>query len=326
MPDPTERLVNLALFLAHEQRPVTADECRREVAGYPEAQDRAAFERMFERDKDVLRGAGFVIRVVKGDDGESYELDRDATFATDVEIDADTAAALSCAGTALAADPSFPMREDLRSALLKLGGSVPRAASARVFSQLADEAHEAQADAVTQLTRAVAARKTVEFDYVNAAGVGSHRLVAPYGTFLRAGRWYLVGRDTALDEVRVFSLARLTGLSVETRRPKTPDFERPDGFDVGSYLLLPFQYGGDPFEAEIVFDPDLAWRVPSLTRGRGALESAKDGLVWRVDCRDADRLLRWTIEHGPGIRVTGPAPLLERLEHALADVAKAHRG
>ena len=321
MSDPTERLVNLALFLAHEQRPVTAEECRREVAGYPEVQDQAAFERMFERDKDFLRGAGFAILVVQGDDAESYELDRAATFATDIEMDAEAAAALSCAATALVADPAFPMRDELRSALLKLGGSVPTSTASLVSSQLAHEAPEAQGDAVSELTGAVAARKTVEFDYVNAAGVASHRRVEPHGTFLRAGRWYVVGRDTALDEVRVFSLARLAELSVETR-----DFERPDGFDVGSYLLLPFQYGSERFEAEIVFDPDAAWRVASLTRGRGALESAEDGLVWRVDCCDSERLIRWTIEHGPGIRVKGPEPLLARVRQALEEAAEAHYG
>jgi predicted DNA-binding transcriptional regulator YafY len=218
------------------------------------------------------------------------------------------------------------MREELRSSLLKLGGSVPTAASALVASQLADEAPEAQADAVSELTGAVAARKIVEFDYVNAAGAASHRRVEPFGTFLRAGRWYLVGRDTTLDEVRVFSLARLAGLSVETRRPKTHDFERPEGFDVGSYLLLPFQYGSERFEAEIAFDPDAAWRVPSLTRGRGAVESAEYGLVWRIDCRDSERLLRWTIEHGPGIRVKGPDQLLAQLRRALEDTAEAHCG
>jgi predicted DNA-binding transcriptional regulator YafY len=281
---------------------------------------------MFERDKDVLRGVGFAILVVQGDEGESYELDRAATFATEVEMDAEATAALSCAATALAADPAFPMRDELRSALLKLGGSVPTAATELVVSRLAAESPEAQGEAVSKLTGAVEARKTVEFDYVNAAGVASHRRAEPYGTFLRAGRWYLVGRDTTLQETRVFALTRLSELSVATRRPKTHDFERPDGFDVGSYLLLPFQYGSEGFEAEITFDPDAAWRVPSLTKGRGTVESAEEGLVWRIDCRDSERLLRWTIEHGPGIRVSGPQELLARLKHALEDVAEAHRG
>jgi proteasome accessory factor B len=326
MTDATERLVNLALFLAYERGPVTAEECRREVGGYPSGQDHAAFERMFERDKEVLRGAGFVIRVVVGDDGESYELDREATFGTDVELDEDLAAALSCAGAALAADPSFPMRAELRSALAKLGGDLPRPGAGRVTSHLTDEAGDASGELVSALAAAVVSRKTAEFDYVNAGGVAGRRIVEPYGTFLRVGRWYVVGRDTGLDEVRVFSLSRISGLGIESRRPKTPDFEPPAGFDVGDYLLLPFQYGDEDFEAQLLFEPDAAWRAPRLTRGRGALEPTEAGLAWRVDVRDGDRLLRWVIEQGPGIRVEGPLRLRDRLRDALERVERAHVG
>jgi len=81
----TERIVNLALFLASAHRPVSATEISLSVAGYPRDQNEAAFNRMFERDKDDLRAAGLVITIDRSGDVESYRFDPDATYADAVE-------------------------------------------------------------------------------------------------------------------------------------------------------------------------------------------------------------------------------------------------
>src|SRR5690606_27874747 len=60
-----ERLLNLLAFLLTTSRPVTADEIRNRVAGYGGASD-DAFHRMFERDKDLLRGIGIPLEHTEG--------------------------------------------------------------------------------------------------------------------------------------------------------------------------------------------------------------------------------------------------------------------
>jgi len=64
----SERIVNLALYLASAVHPVSANEIAVNVAGYSPDQNAAAFGRMFERDKDDLRHAGIVIELDRSDD------------------------------------------------------------------------------------------------------------------------------------------------------------------------------------------------------------------------------------------------------------------
>ena len=55
-----ERLLNLTAALLDTPRPLTAEQLRQRVPGYPE--DAVAFHRAFERDKDDLRELGIPLR------------------------------------------------------------------------------------------------------------------------------------------------------------------------------------------------------------------------------------------------------------------------
>jgi proteasome accessory factor B len=320
--DSAERLINLALFLAGSRTPVTAEGCRAAGLGYPEGQDAPAFGRMFERDKDVLRAAGLPIEVDRAGETEAYRLEP-AAYAAPVHLSAEELAALAATGAAMLADPSFPLTDDLRYALAKLTAFADTPAPA-VAARLADEAPEAQGEAAAALASAVTARKRVTFGYTNLAGRSGTREVEPYAIFLREGRWYLVGRDTSRDEVRTYTLARMTELSANAERPKSADFERPEGFDVAAYVLLPFQYGPAERTATVRFAPEAAWRAERVTARQGTLECQADGAVlWRVPVADPDRLVRWIVENGPGVTPVD-ADLRALLVEGLRKVVELH--
>lgn len=322
MVDSAERLINLALFLAGARSSVTAEECRTAGLGYPADQDDLAFARMFERDKDILRAAGLPIEVDRGGETEAYRLEP-AAYAAPVQLSAEELAALAVAGAAMMSDPSFPLASDLRYALAKLTAFAD-APAPTVAARLADEAPEAQGESAATLAAAVAARKRVRFGYTNVAGRSGTRDVEPYALFLREGRWYLVGRDPARDEVRTYALARVTDLAVDPDRPKSPDFDRPADFDVAAYVLLPFQYGPAARVATLRFAPDAAWRAERLTARQGGLEAQSDGSVlWQVLVGDEDRLLRWIVENGPGITPVD-LDLRARLAAGLRKVVAVH--
>ena len=273
MSSAVERLVNLALYLANATTPVSAEEIRTEVIGYSADQADDAFKRQFERDKDDLRASGFVILTDPENEGY-YRLDRSATFAGPLDLTPQEAAAVRAAASALVDDPSFPFTEDLRLALAKISsavesGDVPAAA------RLADESPDQQGAVVAELVAAAGACKSVTFGYTNSHGISAPHEVEPYGLFLHDGRWYLVGRDTAKDEERTYTVARMSDIAVNHVRPKSPDFERPEGFDVARFVRLPFQYGAPDteFTATIHFDAAAAWRAPSLSAGHGDLET-----------------------------------------------------
>ncbi|MCE5191263.1 MAG: WYL domain-containing protein [Actinomycetia bacterium] len=320
MPDPGERLVNLALFLAKTPRFVSAEELRGEGLGYPEDQDEAAFLRMFERDKDALRAAGIAVDV---DEDGRYRVNRTRTFAGSLTLCAEETAAIRTAVAALAVDEAFPFAADLTIALAKLGqGAAPPVA---VATALVDEDPRAQGASAALAAEAIAARKLLTFDYTNAKGEARLHEAAPYGIFFREGRWYLVGLDTSIGEIRVYALKRATHLTVNPVAPRTPDFERPEWFSVAEYSLLPFQYGPEPFDAVVRFSAEDAWRAPRLSGGNGVIEEQPDGgALWRVRAGDARALAAWCVEHGPGVTPLEPAAIVDAFRMGLQEVLARH--
>jgi proteasome accessory factor B len=321
--DPIERIVNLVLYLAAARGAVKAQNVRAEVTGYPEGQDDDAFIRMFERDKDDLRRMGFAI---ESDEQGNYRIDTARSFASAVELTPAEAATVRVAGAAALSDAGFPFAAELRLALAKLSAETD-SRQLPVFARLADEDPERQGETVAALTAAEAGGKRVSFGYTNSLGVSAPHEVEPYGLFLHDGRWYAVGRDTSLDEVRTYTVARMRDVSVDAARPRTRDFERPIDFDVAAYARLPFQYGAEDaqFAAVIEVNSGSAWRIKSLTAGQGDLVPATGGAVtWTVTARSHSRLLRFIIENGPGLRLVGPPEVLARMRADLERTVALH--
>jgi proteasome accessory factor B len=322
--DSTERLVNLALLLASCSRPLTAEQCRAAELGYPSGQDDAAFIRMFERDKDALRAAGLVIDVTDNGDTEAYRLDSEATYAHPVELAGEEISAIRAVTAALADDTSFPFRDDLAFALGKLGtyGAEGTLATTEIADDEDSAGHSLDARA---LAEAVQTRKTVTFHYTNNAGETRRRTVYPYGVFFREGEWYVAGRDCDADMIKTFAVSRIRDLDVNPIRPRTPDFDRPEGFDVREHELLPFQIGPVSAQARIRFEPDAAWRAPGLARGRGTIDTLPDGsVVWTVPVAHIARLASWLLDQGPGLLPVEPPELLTAVRDGLRAVAAAH--
>jgi proteasome accessory factor B len=325
--DATERIVNLAFYLAAAHRAVSAAEIGSHVAGYPDGQTPEAFGRMFERDKEDLRAAGLVVALDRSGDVERYRLDESATFADTVALTPVEAVELRTAAAAMLADASFPFTDDLRPAIAKVVAAARTPAGharAVLPSASADEAPEAQGAAVAELAGAVVARKRVGFDYTGARGRDSQRAVEPWGLFARDGRWYLVAFDPGSDGVRVFAVSRMSALSVAPR-PKTPDFASPEGFDVAGYMLMPFQYGPRAVEATLLLSGPAARRAQALVAGQGVLHEGPQGsLTWSVPVASEELLARWIVSHGPGIEALAPATLVARVRDGLAEVVRLH--
>ena len=327
MADATERIVNLAFFLAAAHRPVSATEISAHVAGYPSGQTPEAFGRMFERDKEDLRAAGLVIVLDRTGVVERYTFDENATYAEAVALTPLEAVELRTAAAAMLADDSFPFAEDLRPAMAKVVAATRRPSGASdviLASASADEAPESQGAAVARLTTAIADHKRVSFRYVDAKGGSSAREVEPWGLFAQDGRWYLVAFDPAADGVRTFAAPRMTDLAVAPR-PKTPDFEPPADFSVADYMVMPFQYGQNTVEALVEFTAPAAGRAPALTAGRGILGRGAGGaVVWRVPVSSTELFAHWVVENGPAIRVLEPRELADAVRAGLASVVALH--
>lgn len=325
MTDAVERIINLALLLATARAPLTADRIRREVKGYPppREQDADAFRRMLERDKETLRAAGFVIEC---DAAGRYSLNAHETFVAAISLTAEERALIRAIGIAMLQDPSFPFRDDLRYALAKIAETTE---SARAFAPVRDtyETPGYQAETVARLVAAASSAKRISFGYTNSLGEHKHHEVEAYGLFARDGCWYLVGRDTAINEIRTYSVARTVDVKIDSTRPKSPDFVRPADFRVAAFIRHPFQFGSEDLVATIAFDPAQAWRAEALAAGIGDLAIAPDGsITWTVRARNRRRLLQWVVENGPGLEIISPSSLNRELTAGFLRVATTHGG
>lgn len=276
-----ERLLNLTAALLNASRPLSAVELRELVPGYPDADDKAAFRRAFERDKDALRTMGIPLELaeVPGTDPpvEGYRIHRDRYALADPGLDADELAALHLATAAVRLDG---LRGD--AALWKLGGT-PEGAAAPEATAAATVGALPAIPQLAPIFGAVAERRTVTFGYRART-----RRVDPYRLSFARGRWYLSGFDHDRGEDRQFRLDRIDG-DIEVGEEGA--FERPPQVRTGPGV--PWQMGEEaPVAARVRIDADQAgWAVDHLGPD-AVVDRDPDGaveVVLTVTNRDAFR-------------------------------------
>lgn len=206
MVEKLERQMSLLAALLQTEHPLTAADLHSRVEGYPE--DRTAFRRAFERDKDDLRRLGVPIEMVSTQTDESnidgYMVRRDDYYLHDLGLDPDETVALAMALRLIRLEGA-----DADDAIWKLGGAALDEGSTAEIGAIA------MGPAVTQLHRAIKQKITVSFGYRGAA-----RLVEPWRLAFRRGHWYLSGFDVDRSDARSFRLDRVDGAI-------TPDDSRP---------------------------------------------------------------------------------------------------
>jgi predicted DNA-binding transcriptional regulator YafY len=196
--DKLERLLNLTAVLLDTGRPLTAEEIRERVEGYPPPG--AAFRRTFERDKDDLRVLGIPLRVERAPATnppvDGYRIDPDDYYLPDPGLEPDELAALHLASLAVRLEGVGD-----REALWKLGGLVGHGEP-----EGATVASLPSHPALVPLFQAIVDRRQVCFGYR-----GEQRTVDPWRLDFNRGRWYLTGFDHLRAGERNFRLDRIEG-------------------------------------------------------------------------------------------------------------------
>lgn len=248
MPAPKlERLLNLTALLLAARVPVTAGEIQRQL-DYPE--DKAAFRRAFERDKDELRGMGIPLEVstVPGSNPpvDGYRIPPDEYALRDPGLTTDELAALHLAASAVQVEGLSPT-----AGLLKLGGLVgsPEPDAGVHVAALPADAN------LGVLFEAVSRRTPVELRYRD-----TDRRIDPWRLEFQRGRWYLSGLDHTHGEERNFRLDRIEGpvqLLDEPPFDVPPPAEHP-GRTRGTWALG----GEEVVTARLRIDAELApWAI-----------------------------------------------------------------
>ena len=237
-----ERLLNLIATLLDAPRPVTADELRRRVPGYPDA--KTNFRRAFERDKEDLRSMGVPIRIepvpLSNPPAEGYRIRKDEYYLRDPGLEPDERAALQLAAATVRLDGLAGA-----GALWKLGGREP-----------AVDRSDELADLPSDPNLAAVFSGVLEHRRLRFAYRGTDRRVDPWRLVFRRGRWYLTGYDHGRGDERLYRLDRVAG-SVEVEEEtgaftRPPEAQRPiqlDQWEIGDE---------QPVTARVLIDPDAA--------------------------------------------------------------------
>ncbi|MFT7600609.1 MAG: proteasome accessory factor B [Acidimicrobiales bacterium] len=195
-----ERLLNLTAVLLDTAQPLTAEEIRSLVEGYPPAD--ASFRRSFERDKDDLRSLGIPLRIEKvpltDPPLDGYRIPPDEYYLPDPGLSPDELAALHLASLAVKLEGLGGTEAE---ALWKLGGVDQEAGAPLVEPQLADLPSD---PALIPMFAAIRARQQVGFLYK-----GEQRRVDPWRLSFQRGRWYLSGHDHLRGGERNYRLDRV---------------------------------------------------------------------------------------------------------------------
>lgn len=278
--DRSKRLLDLVMLLLRARTPVTYREIREQFPAYQTANAEAGL-RAFERDKADLLDLGVPIRYITPEEDDSledggYVIDLKRFRMPEVRLTADEVSALVLAASVARAMPggAYPKIVDL--ALKKLAFDLPElpdtptefprnpSQTTPVLVHFPEQRPVGFAreigESFATLESAVRFRKKVTFTYA-AAGTGtvSRREVDPYGLVYRDAAWVLVGWCHLRKEVRSFRVDRMRDV-VMAPKPKSPDFERPEGLDVRDYASRsPWTFATEPAEdVELEIRPEAA--------------------------------------------------------------------
>jgi proteasome accessory factor B len=242
--DKLERLLNLTAALLHTARPLTAEELRERVQGYPE--NFASFRRAFERDKEDLREMGIPISVESIEGAErpidGYRIHHSDYYLRDPGLDPEELAAINLALSAVRLEGIQGVE-----ALWKLGGVVEGDEQGRELASLPTD------PSLVPLFAAIVECRPVTFSYRGSERT-SERTLEPYRLDYQRGRWYASGRDRLTGEIRHFRLDRVEGgITVGD----AAGFDRPAEPTRG--LSQPWEFGeGEAVIARLLVDAEQA--------------------------------------------------------------------
>jgi predicted DNA-binding transcriptional regulator YafY len=262
--DKLERLLNLTATLLDTSRPLTAEDLRERVPGYPDGLP--AFRRAFERDKEDLREMGIPITMepIEGEERvmDGYTIRASDYYLRDPGLEPDELAALNLAASAVKLEGVQGIE-----ALWKLGGTVDVGSSGELASLPSDPA-------LVPLFGAIVDCRAVTFRYRGSERTAD-RTLDPYRLDYRRGHWYVTGRDHASDESRNFRVDRIEG---ELAVGDPGAFVRPE--QLPDEPAQPWEFGeGEPVAARLLVDGrQVRWARQHLGEG-AVVEERDDGSV-----------------------------------------------
>jgi proteasome accessory factor B len=220
----TERLINLTLALLATKRHLSKSEIFKKIPGYEGSAETK--ERMFERDKEELRGLGIQIEVSNFDplfeDELGYLIDSESLQFRNDEFSKEELLLLTMAANLW---HESALQLDSKAALLKiqsLSGPVESDATSAPRIKLNEDIR-----LLMSAFTAIENRQTLSFTYA-----GKSRTVNPYGLVTHNGFWYLIAGESEIT--KSFKIVRVEGVFVVGNQFHT--FTKPETLNVSGFF------------------------------------------------------------------------------------------
>jgi proteasome accessory factor B len=318
----TERLLNLVICLLATRRFLTREQIRRAVDDYARCETDAAFERMFERDKDELRDLGIPLETGSPsalfDDEVGYRIDREVYALPEVSFDPDELAVL---GLASRVWQQASLARPASRALLKLTADSADGDSDEPSLLGIEQRLRTNEPAFEPLYQAVRDRRPVVFPYraLRTDGVAERHL-EPWGIVFWRGRWYVVGHDRDRGATRVFRLSRVVGPVTLIGSPG--EVVVPDGVDIRGAVAS----NSEPQQGDAVVRVRSGTGFFLRRRASSVSPDAADPQGWdlvKLPYRDIDALADELSGYGSRVVAVEPAQLREAVAGRLRAVLAA---
>lgn len=305
-----ERLLDLIIALTQTHTAMTRAQIRTQVNGYaPEDGDPTttrSFERMFERDKKMLKDLGVPLQTIHGsgyNDEIRYRVDVQEYALPPIDL---TPAELGVLAVASHIWEGSVLARHARRALTKLRGVTATAAEYALSPQvqLSEPDH-----ALPDIFEALSARRPVRFTYAAAStGTEGTRVVEPWQLLVKNQGWYLRGWDRDRKAGREFRLSRITSrVQVLSEEPRGPEPELVDPEDPVADARLAIRPGAG-----------------ALLRARGEpVGSEGDWDVYTLPMADPLVFAGQIAEFGDRVKVLGPPELRDLVIAKLRGAAEA---
>lgn len=295
-----ERLMNLTAALLATRRPLTAEEIRGRVEGYPD--NDASFRRAFERDKDDLRQMGIPITVAEVPHSDppiqGYFVDRARYEGQDPKLEPDELAALHVAASLVR------IGERTDGALWKIGGIVDGASEvAASGTSTAEPLVALPTDPnLAPLFQAATELRVAEFVYNGLA-----RTVEPQRLSFTRGHWYLAAYDRVRQDDRLYRVDRIES-TVEVGRAGAFARHSTTGNDP---QVRWWELGdGEAERALVLVDADQALFATHQLGPDAVVEQRADGcVVFALQVRNADAFRSFVLSFLDHAEVLEPAGL-----------------
>jgi len=314
--DRTERLLNLVFALMGSAQPVSRASIAATIPGYDPAAGQAAFERMFERDKDELRSLGIPIRTVLDVNGDvsGYTIDRDDYALPDLHFTAEERSVLALAASAW---QNALLTSSASSGLRKLESTGDLVVGPEPTPGFVAHVHAADA-ALLPLLGLLRSRESVRFDYqAPQADTAGERHVDPWGIIAQEGGWYLVGHDRDRNATRAFRLSRMRGAP---RAAGEIQQSAPDGADLRA-LIDPGSRSSEDVTARVRVAAGAGAALRRMSNDRLLADDAGE---IQVTAADSAALVSAALFAGDGVEILEPAGIRHEVQAALVRLRDMH--